>query len=496
MRRPSESSFVVPSSVDAAVRSAQAHAARAAARLKTQSHCWAALSTGNTRQILDAVKLLRPSALNTIRTFVSTASADDAQVHHQLHELLDTEAEAITSDARQFDRVRDALEKFATTHLHRKVFGFGEDDAEAEADFEADLALARDTLTPERLGVAPAYCDGGAWTAATVMLHRLGRHRAPADKVALLVNTCRLIERRLYLLGTAAATNAAQKKRATREAKEHHRQVLRQYEEEFLARGGAAGSGGEGGSVHDIGRLAMAERADDTGTGSPAAAAAASGAALAAPAAPEPGAARSQAPAAATNEAADEDVHIGADEFFPVLVWVVLQATPPRITSELSYIARFRNPDRLRGVSGCYYTHVRAAVQFVEMAARGPIDMPPSPSAAGSEAAQARGGDLLEPHGDGLGESAAVAPSSAAPSALRVAAGQLAGWLFGETSSAAAAPPSTDQRPIHRADIAQPPLDGYAPATGAGSNWRHSLGEREEEEEEEEASAAQLLGFY
>ena len=105
----------VAAGVEAAVKAAQAHAARAAARLKTQSHCWAALSTGGTRQILDAVRLLRPSAFDSIRSFIATASAADPRVHARMHSLLDAEAEAVTSDARQFERVRDALEKLVTT---------------------------------------------------------------------------------------------------------------------------------------------------------------------------------------------------------------------------------------------------------------------------------------------------------------------------------------------------------------------------------------------
>lgn len=96
-------------------------------------------------------------------------------------------------------------------------------------------------------------------------------------------------------------------------------------------------------------------------------------------------AADAAADAAATSEASGSsplahapaaEVVVGADEFFPVLVWVVLHATPPRITSELAYIGRFRSPDRLRGVSGCYFTHLRAAVHFLQMAACGPEQSP------------------------------------------------------------------------------------------------------------------------
>jgi len=100
---------------------------------------------------------------------------------------------------------------------------------------------------------------------------------------------------------------------------------------------------------------------------------------------------------------ADRSRHIGADEYFPVLVFVILQATPhetrhrhlgmhmhiacvqicthvhacmcasvvlqanpPQLLSTISFISRFRSPEALRSLEGCYYTHFRAAVAFLE----------------------------------------------------------------------------------------------------------------------------------
>ena len=97
---------------------------------------------------------------------------------------------------------------------------------------------------------------------------------------------------------------------------------------------------------------------------------------------------------------------VGADEFFPVLVWLVLHATPPRVISEISYISRYRNPERLRGVSGCYFTHLRAAIAFLETAARGSDPckaMPPSSADTDGE----DGGYLSLLHGAAIEEDGA-----------------------------------------------------------------------------------------
>ena len=484
--------------VEAAVNAAQAHAARAALRLKTQSHCWAALSTGDTRQILDAVRSLRPSALNSIRSFVSSADATDPDLHHRLHALLDAEAEAITGDARQFERVRDALEKLATTRLHPVVFGRCEGDAEAEADFGRHLAIARDSLTPARLGVAPAYCDGGAWTASAVMLHRLHKHRAPADKVALIVNACRLIERRLHALGAAALRSASEKKRTEQKKREQHKQLLQQYEKQYY-------SMNAGPSAHDVGRLKAAEAAE------------------AAEAASEPASDSGDHPRDHSEDQVDDaredderrggaedaaQVNIGADEFFPVLVWVVLHSTPASLPSELAFIARYRHPDRLRGVSGCYFTHLRAAVQFLEMAARGPGSAPQSPASSAGDTPFAGGGvqapggrraadmpaDEYEYDGDGgdagegerrgrhvahgrqVASHAHEQAASVAP--LTTVAGRWADWLFGPSGAEAVGLATYPPPP-------PPPPSGTAPQPG-----------QDEGEPQEEASAAKLLGFY
>ena len=49
----------------------------------------------------------------------------------------------------------------------------------------------------------------------------------------------------------------------------------------------------------------------------------------------------------------------GADEFFPVLIYVLLQAAPAQLHANLAYISRFRHPHKLVGESAYYLTHVQ-----------------------------------------------------------------------------------------------------------------------------------------
>lgn len=44
----------------------------------------------------------------------------------------------------------------------------------------------------------------------------------------------------------------------------------------------------------------------------------------------------------------------GADAFIPILIFVVLRASPDNMLSNLEYINRFRNPEKLTGEAGYY----------------------------------------------------------------------------------------------------------------------------------------------
>ncbi|PVI00912.1 hypothetical protein DM02DRAFT_592096 [Periconia macrospinosa] len=57
---------------------------------------------------------------------------------------------------------------------------------------------------------------------------------------------------------------------------------------------------------------------------------------------------------------------MSADAFVPLLIYTVLQANPDHLVSNVQYILRFRNQDKLGGEAGYYISSLMGAIQFVE----------------------------------------------------------------------------------------------------------------------------------
>lgn len=56
----------------------------------------------------------------------------------------------------------------------------------------------------------------------------------------------------------------------------------------------------------------------------------------------------------------------GADDFLPVLIYVVIKANPPQLHSNLLYIQRYRHRSRLVSEAAYFYTNLVSAEHFIE----------------------------------------------------------------------------------------------------------------------------------
>ena len=55
-----------------------------------------------------------------------------------------------------------------------------------------------------------------------------------------------------------------------------------------------------------------------------------------------------------------------ADSFVPLLIYVVLRSNPEHLVSNIQYITRFRNQEKLGGEAGYYLSSLMGAIQFIE----------------------------------------------------------------------------------------------------------------------------------
>ena len=105
-----------------------------------------------------------------------------------------------------------------------------------------------------------------------------------------------------------------------------------------------------------------------------------------------------------------------ADSFVPLLIYVVLQANPEHLVSNIQYILRFRNQDKLGGEAGYYLSSLSGAIQFIEGLDRTSLtvsddDFEKNVELAVSEiAAQNREKEALSPRAVFLEKSALVEP--------------------------------------------------------------------------------------
>eukprot|EP00164_Ancoracysta_twista_P004941 GFYU01006722.1.p1 GENE.GFYU01006722.1~~GFYU01006722.1.p1 ORF type:complete len:484 (-),score=99.48 GFYU01006722.1:16-1467(-) len=66
--------------------------------------------------------------------------------------------------------------------------------------------------------------------------------------------------------------------------------------------------------------------------------------------------------------ARNRDGQFGCDEFLPLFIYVTLKGVPEYLWANINYISRYRNPSKLSGEAGYFFTQLCSAVSFLEMA--------------------------------------------------------------------------------------------------------------------------------
>ncbi|KAF4214921.1 hypothetical protein CNMCM8980_008850 [Aspergillus fumigatiaffinis] len=144
-----------------------------------------------------------------------------------------------------------------------------------------------------------------------------------------------------------------------------------------------------------------------------------------------------------------------ADSFVPLLIYVVLQARPDHLVSNIQYILRFRNQDKLGGEAGYYLSSLSGAIQFIETLDRTSLTVSDEEFERNVEAAvsaiaeQNRESESFEPkRGQRLTAESSQAPSRVSTDTQRPAARREAPQMSDEESAPVAGLLRTIQKPL------------------------------------------------
>lgn len=83
-----------------------------------------------------------------------------------------------------------------------------------------------------------------------------------------------------------------------------------------------------------------------------------------------------------------ENTPVGADDFLPLFIWVVLRSQIPRLFTNCEYIQAYLNPARLMGKSGYCLINLRSAIEFVSYIEAESINIDPAEFAAQMKSAE------------------------------------------------------------------------------------------------------------
>lgn len=156
----------------------------------------------------------------------------------------------------------EGLEKYIMTKLFTRVFTSHPDDVKTDIEFTKKSSLIQQFIHPDHLEIQPIYQQNEtSWLQAQKELLKINAYKAPRDKLACILNCCKVITNSMSVSGNEKPP--------------------------------------------------------------------------------------------------------GADDFFPVLIYVTLKANPPQFHSNLMYIQRYRNKSRLVGEAAYVFTNILSAESFI-----------------------------------------------------------------------------------------------------------------------------------
>ncbi|KAL0326265.1 UNVERIFIED_CONTAM: Vacuolar protein sorting-associated protein 9A [Sesamum radiatum] len=109
------------------------------------------------------------------------------------------------SSEEELESAGEGLEKYVMTKLFTRVFASISEDVKADELLHEKMSLVQQFIRPENLDIKPTYQNETSWLLAQKELQKINMYKAPRDKIACILNCCKVISN--LLLNASFASN-------------------------------------------------------------------------------------------------------------------------------------------------------------------------------------------------------------------------------------------------------------------------------------------------
>ncbi|KAL6645829.1 hypothetical protein ACP70R_017437 [Stipagrostis hirtigluma subsp. patula] len=109
------------------------------------------------------------------------------------------------SSEEELESAGEGLEKYVMTKLFNRVFASVPEDVKSDEELFEKMSLLQQFIRPENLDIKPEYQNETSWLLAQKELQKINMYKAPRDKLACILNCCKVINN--LLLNASIVSN-------------------------------------------------------------------------------------------------------------------------------------------------------------------------------------------------------------------------------------------------------------------------------------------------
>ncbi|XP_052149117.1 vacuolar protein sorting-associated protein 9A [Oryza glaberrima] len=109
------------------------------------------------------------------------------------------------SSEEELESAGEGLEKYVMTKLFNRVFASVPEDVKSDEELFEKMSLLQQFIRPENLDIKPEYQSETSWLLAQKELQKINMYKAPRDKLACILNCCKVINN--LLLNASIVSN-------------------------------------------------------------------------------------------------------------------------------------------------------------------------------------------------------------------------------------------------------------------------------------------------